>query len=79
MAFLVVFFTVTLSLCVLGLVAVSLWWSWLFLTAILQSVRSDAKSKKTEREPRGQETLIVKSSRDRGRRGLSGATANTVR
>jgi hypothetical protein len=65
MAFLVVFFTVTLSLCVLGLVAVSLWWSWLFLTAILQSVRSDGKLKKTEREPCGQETLIVKSSRGR--------------
>jgi hypothetical protein len=45
MALLVVFFTVALSLFVLGLVVISLWWSWLFLAAILESVRSDGKLK----------------------------------
>jgi hypothetical protein len=52
----IVFFTVALSLCVLGLVVISLWWSWLFIAAILESVRSDGKLKKPEREPRGRET-----------------------
>jgi threonine/homoserine/homoserine lactone efflux protein len=45
-----VFFTLAVTLCVLGLVAISLWWSWLFIAAILESVRSDQKSKKPERE-----------------------------
>jgi hypothetical protein len=52
MAFLIVFFTVALSLCIVGLVVTSLWWSWLFLAAILGSVRDDWKLKKREREPR---------------------------
>jgi threonine/homoserine/homoserine lactone efflux protein len=52
MAFLIVFFTVALSLCVIGLVVISLWWSWLFVTAIFESARGDWKSKKFEREPR---------------------------
>jgi threonine/homoserine/homoserine lactone efflux protein len=51
-----VFFTLALSLCVLGLVAISLWWSWLFIVAILESLRSGWKLKKPEREPRGRET-----------------------
>jgi threonine/homoserine/homoserine lactone efflux protein len=51
MGLLIVFFTVALGLCVLGLVVMSLWWSWLFLAAILGSVRSDWKLKKPEREP----------------------------
>jgi Flp pilus assembly protein TadB len=42
MAFLIVFFTVALSLCVVGLVVISLWWSLLFLAAILGSVRPAA-------------------------------------
>ena len=53
---LIVFFTVALGLCVLGLVVMSLWWSWLFLAAILETVRSDGKLKKPEREPLGQKT-----------------------
>src|SRR5262249_18067059 len=57
MAFLIVFFTVALSLCVVGLVVISLWWSWLFLAAILGSVRSDWKLKKPEREPRSEGLL----------------------
>jgi threonine/homoserine/homoserine lactone efflux protein len=52
MAFLIVLFTVALSLCVVGLVVISLWWSWLFLAAILGSVRGEWKLKKTERESR---------------------------
>jgi threonine/homoserine/homoserine lactone efflux protein len=50
-----VFFTLALSLCVLGLVAISLWWSWLFIAAILESLRSDRKLKRPEREPRSRE------------------------
>ena len=56
MGLLIVFFTVALGLCVLGLVVMSLWWSWLFLAAILETVRSDGKLKKPERVPLGQET-----------------------
>ena len=56
MGLLIVFFTVALGLCVLGLVVMSVWWSWLFLAAILETVRSDGKLKKPEREPLGQET-----------------------
>jgi hypothetical protein len=52
MAFLIVFFTIALSLCVVGLVVISLWWSLLFLAAILGSVRSDWKLEKPQREPR---------------------------
>jgi hypothetical protein len=52
MPFLIVFFTVALGLCVIGLVVISLWWSWLFLAAIFESVRSDGKLKTPEREPR---------------------------
>jgi hypothetical protein len=51
MAFLIVFFTIALSLCVVGLVVISLWWSRLFLVAIFESVRGDWKSKKPQREP----------------------------
>ena len=51
MGLLIVFFTVALGLCVLGLVVMSLWWSWLFLAAILETVRSDGKLKKPDREP----------------------------
>jgi hypothetical protein len=52
MAFLIVFFTVALSLCVIGLIVISLWWLLLFLAAILGSVRNDWKLKKPGREPR---------------------------
>jgi hypothetical protein len=48
MPFLIVFFTVALGLCVVGLVVISLWWSWLFLAAIFESVRSDGKLKKPD-------------------------------
>jgi hypothetical protein len=44
MAFLIVFFIVALSLCVIGLVVISLWWSSLFVAAIFGSVRGDWKS-----------------------------------
>jgi hypothetical protein len=54
MAFLIVFFTIALSLCVVGLVVISLWWSLLFLVAIFESVRGDWKSKKPQREPPNQ-------------------------
>jgi 1,4-dihydroxy-2-naphthoate octaprenyltransferase len=63
MAFLIVFFTVALSLCVLGLV--SLWWSWLFLVAILESVRGERKLKEPEREARGQGTADLRHFRRR--------------
>jgi hypothetical protein len=56
MPFLILFFTFALGLCVVGLVVISLWWSRLFLAAIFESVRSDGKLKKPEREPLGQET-----------------------
>jgi hypothetical protein len=52
MAFLIVFFTVALSLCVVGLAVISVWWSWLFIAAMVESVR-DWKLKKPERESRG--------------------------
>jgi hypothetical protein len=39
MVFLIVLFTVALSLCVVGLAIVSLWWSWLFAAAVFESVR----------------------------------------
>jgi hypothetical protein len=45
MAFLILFFTVALSLCVVGLVVIA-------LAAILGRVRGDWKLKKLEREPR---------------------------
>ncbi len=45
MAFLFVFFTVALSLCVVGLVVIA-------LAAILGRVRDDWKLKKLQREPR---------------------------
>jgi hypothetical protein len=45
MAFLFLFFTVALSLCVVGLIVIA-------LAAILGSVRDDRKLKKLEREPR---------------------------
>ena len=45
MAFLILFFTVALSLCVFGLVVIA-------LAAILGRVRDDWKLKKLEREPR---------------------------
>jgi hypothetical protein len=45
MAFLFLFFTVALSLCVVGLVVIA-------LAAILGRVRDDRKLKKLEREPR---------------------------
>jgi purine-cytosine permease-like protein len=45
MAFLLLFFTVALSLCVVGLVVLA-------LASILGSVRDDWKIKKPEREPR---------------------------
>jgi hypothetical protein len=46
MAFLFLFFTVALSLCVVGLIVIA-------LAAILGSVRGDWKLKKPEREPPG--------------------------
>jgi hypothetical protein len=52
MAFLIGFFTVVLSLCVVGLAVISFWWSWLFIAAMLESGR-DWKLKKPERESRG--------------------------
>jgi threonine/homoserine/homoserine lactone efflux protein len=52
MPFLIVFFAVALGLCVIGLVVISLWWSWLFLAAIFESVRDDWRLKKPKREPR---------------------------
>jgi len=55
MPFLIVFFTVALGLCVVGLVVISLWWSWLFLAAIFGSVQR-REIEKTRREPRGRET-----------------------
>jgi hypothetical protein len=61
MPFLVVFFAVALSLCVLGLVVISLWWSWLFLAAIIETVRSERKLNRPEREPLGQETTDLPS------------------
>jgi hypothetical protein len=61
MGLLIVFFTVALGLCVLGLVVMSLWWSWLFLAAILETVRSDGKLKKPEREPLGQHCICSKT------------------
>jgi hypothetical protein len=45
MAFLFLFFTVALSLCVVGLIVLA-------LASILGSVRDDWKLKKPEREPR---------------------------
>jgi uncharacterized membrane protein len=45
MAFLLLFFTVVLSLCVVGLIVIA-------LAAILGSVRDQRKLKKPEREPR---------------------------
>jgi hypothetical protein len=45
MAFLILFFTVALSLCVVGLVVIA-------LAAILGRLRDDWKLKKIEREPR---------------------------
>jgi hypothetical protein len=45
MAFRILFFTVALSLCVVGLVVIA-------LAAILGRLRDDWKSKKIEREPR---------------------------
>ena len=45
MAFLFLFFTVALSLCVVGLIVIA-------LAAILGRVRDDWKLKKLEREPR---------------------------
>jgi hypothetical protein len=51
MAFLIVIFTVALSLSVVGLAVVSVWWSWLFIAAMLESAR-DGKLKKLERVPR---------------------------
>jgi hypothetical protein len=45
MAFLFLFFTVALSLCVVGLIVLA-------LASILASVRDDWKLKKTERGPR---------------------------
>ena len=47
MAFLFLFFTVALSLCVVGLIVLA-------LSSILGSVRDDWKLKKREREPRHQ-------------------------
>jgi hypothetical protein len=52
MPFLIVLFTVALGLCVVGLVVISLWWSWLFLAAIFESVRDDWRLRKPKREPR---------------------------
>src|SRR5262249_47007074 len=54
---LIAFFTVALSLCVVGLVVISLWWSWLFFAAILGSLRDTWKLKKPEREPRSEGLL----------------------
>jgi hypothetical protein len=34
-AFLIVLFVAALSLCVVGLAAISVWWSWLFIAAML--------------------------------------------
>jgi len=45
MAFLVLFFTIALSLCVVGLIVIA-------LAAILGSVRDEGKLKKLKREPR---------------------------
>jgi hypothetical protein len=45
MAFLILFFTVVLSLCVVGLVVIA-------LAAILGRLRDDWKLKKIERQPR---------------------------
>jgi hypothetical protein len=45
MAFLFLFFTVALSLCVVGLIVIA-------LAAILGSVRDNRKLKKLERQPR---------------------------
>jgi len=45
MAFLILFFTVALSLCVVGLVVIA-------LAAILGRLRDDWKLKKIERQPR---------------------------
>jgi hypothetical protein len=45
MAFLILFFTVALSLCVVGLIVIA-------LAAILGSVRDERKLRKREREPR---------------------------
>jgi len=45
MAFLFLFFTVALSLCVVGLIVIA-------LAAILGSVRDNMKLKKLERQPR---------------------------
>jgi hypothetical protein len=49
MAFLFLFFTVALSLCVVGLIVLA-------LAAILGSVRDDWRLKKPKREPRGSPT-----------------------
>ena len=60
MPFLIVFFTLALSLCVLGLVIISLWWSWLFLAAILQNVRSGRKLKKPNENRSARRPLIYR-------------------
>jgi hypothetical protein len=55
MAFLIVFFIVALSLCVIGLVVISLWWSSLFVAAIFGSVRGDWKSNRLHASSRASE------------------------
>jgi hypothetical protein len=52
MAFLFLFFTVVLSLCVVGLIVLA-------LASILGSVRDDWKIKKPEREPASRRLLIL--------------------
>ena len=64
MAFLFLFFTVALSLCVVGLIVIA-------LAAILGSVRDNRKLKKLERQPR----LLLIGNHYRGFRSSSGTIA----